>query len=145
MNFKRAFTWIIVFALIVNMMLFNYDEAMAADTVITSATWTTYYSSGGGVGEITYKSLTVWGGYYNAACTSVTGNCTYTMAKITAYGDAAHTSPVTLSKTLEFTRVSNTNFTLEEIPNSRYVYFKVTMTHKNGTSASTAGTIKRVG
>ncbi len=121
------------------------DVSAADDAAITSDTWTTYYSAGGGSSTVDKIKLTAWSASYVASCTSISGTCTSITVNINAYKNSSYTTPLTLSKELQFTRVASSTFKIETEDFVNYAYFKINMSYSDGTSAVTNGAIKLYG
>ena len=148
MNKKRILSWICALAIALTTVTVPAQKTLAEDLepAKSSDDWSTYYSSGSGATGSTDKlSLTTWGSWYVASCTSITGSCTSITVKILAYDKITGGDSVPMSNTVAFSRVASTSFKLTSLPEGEYTYFQVSMSCSGGTTAYTKGTIKMNG
>lgn len=144
-NRNKLFSLVLSLALIFSATVYPTQDADAA-TLISSGTWATYYVSGGGSGgHIDSVKLTAWGGNYVASCTYIFGSCTSIVAKITAFEEGTFKTPVDMSGTVQFSRLTSSTFDIDPDSSINYVYFRVYMSYSGGSTAYTNGTIKLEG
>lgn len=107
----------------------------------SSGKWSVYYVSNGGSGERYTVPISVYDDGYNAKCSSISGTCTSRKVSIVAYADAQLKTRVLLNKNVNFTTVSSLKFNTATVPSVKTLYFRVILTHENGNTASSTGTI----
>lgn len=135
---KKVISVLMTLTLVLTFGVLSPVETKAADS---SGKWSVYYASGGGTGERTKVTLTAHGNGYVAKCSNISGSCTSRTVTIFAYKYSNLTNVADLNKSVEFTTTGKIVFKTKEPLSTNIVYFGVTLTHKNGNSASAVGTI----
>lgn len=139
---KRFLSVLLAVMMVVQIAALDVFTAEAAD-MYSSTSWGLYYVGCNASSTVKKTQLYTYGGYYSAVCTSISGNCSSIIIDITAFSDYKYTVSVPLTTTVQFTRTATINFQIQKgkMPSDQYVYYKVNMTYKNGTSAYSNGTL----
>lgn len=134
---KTALKIVSIGMIMCSLMLGNYYVAEAS-----SVNWSVYYAANGGNGEQTVVSLPTYGGTYRARCDSISGSCTYKVVSITAYREVSCKNKVDLTTAVKFSGTGKCDFKLTSVPQTSNIFFMASLSHSNGTSASSNGLIK---
>lgn len=125
-NFKK------IIAILMTAVVFANVPYISSEA--NTAVWEVYYSENGGNKTSDYVGVYVSGGGYDAVCNGTSGNCSY---KVVSIG-----SNYALNRIIKFTSSGTVTFNTLSPIEAKTIYFTVSLSYANGTSAGFSGSIR---